>query len=158
MGRRARARSVGEREEVLGRVFELMCGGVSVEESSKVVGVAAGTLRAWILEASEEVRARYFVARRLWGAALAEEALVVARESVNQTSTVDKIRIDTLLRLAGKANPAEYGDKQVVEHQGTQVLEIKVVEEVKPMRQIAASAVVDAVVEPVVLDAGTGEA
>jgi hypothetical protein len=159
MGRKARSRSVEEREGILERVFGLMCSGVSVEEGSREVGIPAGTLRYWIMEASPEVRARYFVARRLWGAALAEEALVVARESVNQTATVDKLKVDTLLRLAGKANPAEYGEKQVVEHTGSQVMEIRVVEEVKPVRQIQASAVMDAVVEPVpMLPAGIDEA
>lgn len=150
MGRKARVRSEGEREEVLERVFGLMCEGKSVEESSGVVGVPAGTLRRWVMEASVEVRGRYWVARRLWGSALAEEALRVARESVNQTSTVDKLRVDTLLRLAGKANPVEYGDKQVVEHTGSQVVEIRVVEEVKPMRQVSATAVVGELVSGVV--------
>jgi hypothetical protein len=81
--------------------------------------------------------------------------LVVARESVNQTSTVDKIRIDTLLRLAGKANPAEYGDKQVVEHQGSQKLEIVVREEEKPLRQISASAQVAGAVSAMALASGS---
>ena len=140
MGRRAKERSAGEREEILGKVFDLMCEGWSVEEAGAQLDIKGGTLRQWVLRASPEVQRRYWEARRLWGSALADEALVVARESVNQTSTVDKIRIDTLLRLAGKANPQEYGDKQVVEHQGSQKLEIVVREEAKPMRQPQVSA------------------
>jgi hypothetical protein len=101
----------------------------------------AGTLRQWVMVASPAMRERYWVARRLWGSALADEAVEIARESVNASSTVDKLKIDTFLRLAGKANPQEYGDKQVVEHQGTQKLEIVVREEAKPVRQISASAV-----------------
>jgi hypothetical protein len=77
---------------------------------------------------------------------LADEAVEIARESVNASSTVDKLKIDTFLRLAGKANPQEYGDKQVVEHQGTQKLEIVVREEAKPVRQVSASAQMDAVI------------
>ena len=137
------------------RVFDLMCDGLSVEEAGREVGVKAGTLRQWVLRASPVVQKRYWEARRLWGSALADEALVVARESVNQTSTVDKIRIDTLLRLAGKANPAEYGDKQVVEHQGSQKLEIVVREEEKPLRQISASAQVAGAVSAMALASGS---
>ena len=71
---------------------------------------------------------------------MAEQAVVIARESVNQTSTVDKLKIDTFLRLAGKAYPVEYGEKQVVEHQGAQKLEIVVREEVKPVRAASVTA------------------
>ena len=155
MGRRAKERTEAEREEVLLRVFDLMCEGQSVEEAGGVVGVKGGTLRQWVLRAGPAVQRRYWEARRLWGSALAEEALVVARESVNQTSTVDKIRIDTLLRLAGKANPVEYGDKQVVEHQGSQKLEIVVKEEAKPIRQVSATAQVAGAVSAMALAAGT---
>jgi hypothetical protein len=66
---------------------------------------------------------------------------------------VDKLKIDTFLRLAGKANPQEYGDKQVVEHQGTQKLEIVVREEAKPVRQVSASAQMEAVATSVVAQA-----
>jgi hypothetical protein len=146
MGRKAKARGEGEKREILLRVFDLMCEGHSVEACGGIVGVKAGTLRQWVMVASEDLRAQYFVARRLWGSALADEAVEIARESVNASSTVDKLKIDTFLRLAGKANPQEYGDKQVVEHQGTQKLEIVVREEAKPVRQISASAEMDAVI------------
>lgn len=153
MGRKAKAKSVEEKEAVLLRVFDLMCEGHSVEACGGIVGMKAGTIRQWVLEASPAMRERYFVARRLWGSALADEAVEIARESVNASSTVDKLKIDTFLRLAGKANPAEYGDKQVVEHQGTQKLEIVVREEAKPVRQVSASATMDAVAGAVVAQA-----
>ena len=140
MPRKPRERGEGERVAVLEQVFGWMCEGYSVEECAPKVGVKAGTLRMWVLRASPEVQKRYWEARRLWGSALAEQAVVIARESVNQTSTVDKLKIDTFLRLAGKANPAEYGEKQVVEHQGAQKLEIVVREEAKPLRQVSATA------------------
>lgn len=140
MGRKAKERSAEEREEVLGKLFDLMCEGQTVEEASGVLGVRAATLRQWVLRARPEVQKKYWEARRLWGSALADEAVGIARESVNQTSTVDKLKIDTFLRLAGKANPQEYGEKQVVEHQGTQKLEIVVREEVKPVRGMTATA------------------
>lgn len=138
--RKPRERSEGERGEVLERVFGMMCEGMSVEECGPVVGVKAGTLRQWVLRSPPEVQKKYWEARRLWGSALAEQAVVIARESVNQTSTVDKLKIDTFLRLAGKANPVEYGEKQVVEHSGAQKLEIVVREEVKPVRAASVTA------------------
>ena len=146
MGRKAKAKSEGEREAILLRVFDLMCEGHSVEACGGILGMKAGTLRQWVMVASPAMRERYWVARRLWGSALADEAVEIARESVNASSTVDKLKIDTFLRLAGKANPQEYGDKQVVEHQGTQKLEIVVREEAKPVRQVSASAQMDAVI------------
>ena len=129
MGRKAKAKSEGEREAILLRVFDLMCEGHSVEACGGILGMKAGTLRQWVMGARPVVREQYWVARRLWGSALADEAVEIARESVNASSTVDKLKIDTFLRLAGKANPQEYGDKQVVEHSGGQELRIKVVEE-----------------------------
>jgi predicted membrane chloride channel (bestrophin family) len=146
MGRKAKAKSEGEREAILLRVFDLMCEGHSVEACGGILGMKAGTLRQWVMVASPAMRERYWVARRLWGSALADEAVEIARESVNASSTVDKLKIDTFLRLAGKANPQEYGDKQVVEHQGTQKLEIVVREEAKPVRQVSASAQMEAVI------------
>lgn len=140
MPRKPRERTEGEREAILERVFGMMCEGMSVEECGPVVGVKPGTLRQWVLRGSPELQKKYWEARRLWGSALAEQAVVVAKESVNQTSTVDKLKIDTFLRLAGKANPAEYGEKQVVEHQGAQKLEIVVREEEKPVRGMTATA------------------
>lgn len=140
MPRKPRERGEEERLEILEQVFGWMCEGWSVEECAPKVGVKAGTLRMWVLRAPPEVQKKYWEARRLWGSALAEQAVVIARESVNQTSTVDKLKIDTFLRLAGKANPAEYGEKQVVEHSGAQKLEIVVREEVKPVRGVSVQA------------------
>ena len=153
MGRKAKAKSEGEREAILLRVFDLMCEGHSVEACGGILGMKAGTLRQWVMGARPVVREQYWVARRLWGSALADEAVEIARESVNASSTVDKLKIDTFLRLAGKANPQEYGDKQVVEHQGTQKLEIVVREEAKPLRQVSASAQMEAVATSVVAQA-----
>lgn len=130
----------GEREAVLERVFGLMCGGRTVEEASREVGVKAATVRQWVVRSEPEVRARYWEARKMLGSALAEEALAVARNTSNATAVADKLLVDTLRWAAGKANPVEYGEKQVVEHQGTQKLEIVVKEEAKPLRQVSATA------------------
>jgi hypothetical protein len=75
----------------------------------------------------------------MMGSALAEEALLVARGTTNATAVADKLLVDTLRWKAGKANPREYGEKQVVEHSGTQRLEVVVKEEEKPVRQLRAT-------------------
>lgn len=148
-----------ERGEVLERVFGMMCGGKTVEQAAREVGVKAATVRQWVVRAEPEVRVRYQEARRMLGSALAEEALEVARNTSNATAVADKLLVDTLRWAAGKANPVEYGEKQVVEHSGTQRLEIVVKEEVKPLRQATVTAiesgtVVAALVSPV---QGVGE-
>lgn len=146
MGRRAKERSEEEKLGIVERVMDLMCEGHTVEAAGGIVDVKPGTIRQWILRGGPEVQKRYWEARRLFGSALADEAIEIARNSTNASSTVDKLQIDTFMRVAGKANPVEYGDKQVVEHQGTQKLEIVVREEAKPVRQVSASAQMDAVV------------
>ena len=76
--------------------------------------------------------------RPLLGAAFAEEAIRVARESTSQTTAMDRVLIDTLKWAAAKAAPVEYGEKQVVEHQGQQTLQVKVLEEDAPVRNVKA--------------------
>jgi hypothetical protein len=87
------------------------------------------------------------------GQALAEEAILVARESTSSTTATDRVLIETLKWAASKANPVEYGDKQTIEHQGMQTLQVKVVEDDIPVR--SAKALESAVVAPtLVLSAG----
>jgi hypothetical protein len=42
--------------------------------------------------------------------------------------------VDTLKWAASKASPTEFGDKQLVEHQGAQEITVRVVEEDVPVR------------------------
>jgi hypothetical protein len=72
--------------------------------------------------------------KTMLGQAFAEEAILVARESTSSTTATDRVLIETLKWAASKANPAEYGEKQTVEHQGTQTLQVKVVEDDAPVR------------------------
>jgi hypothetical protein len=88
-------------------------------------------VRRWVDERPEWVEG-YQRAKKLMAAALAEEAIQVARETTNHSSAADRLLIDTLKWAAAKANPAEYGERQTVEHQGAQTLQVKVVEEEAP--------------------------
>jgi hypothetical protein len=77
----------------------------------------------------EDTMSRYQRSRPMLGAALAEEAIRVARESTAATTAMDRVLIETLKWAASKSAPMEYGDKQMVEHQGSQTIQVKVVEE-----------------------------
>ena len=83
---------------------------------------------------------RYQQTKKLLAAALAEEAITVARESTNHSSAADRLLIETLKWAAAKASPAEYGERQTVEHQGAPVLQVKIVEDEAPTRQALSSA------------------
>jgi len=93
----------------------------------------------------EDLYMRYRRARVLMGNALAEEAIQIARDSVNDTVMVDRLTVDTLKWASSKAAPQDYGDKQVVEHQGSQTISVKVLEEDRaPAIQAMAHAVLAA--------------
>ena len=109
-------------------VLEAMCRGETVDSAAKAQGVASGTVRQWFAR-DEAWRGRYREARLIQGQAMAEEAVRIAREATNYSTAVDKLLIETLKWAASKANPAEYGEKQTVEHQGSQQLQVKIVEE-----------------------------
>ena len=131
------AHSEDEKRVILMQVLEGMASGRTVADTAREVKVKAGTIRQWIAR-DPEVWAEYKRMRPLLGAAFAEEAIRVARESSNATSAQDRTLIDTLKWAAAKAAPAEYGEKQVVEHQGQQTLQVKVLEDEAPVRNVQA--------------------
>lgn len=134
--------------EVVGEVLERMADGQTVKEAvaAMALDVSDGTVRRWMTEREEWAEA-YQRAKKLMASAMAEEALRVARESTSYSSAADRVLIETLKWAAGKANPAEYGDRQTVEHQGAQTLQVKVVEEELPTRAGQRKAVESAVME-----------
>ena len=129
--------SVEERVAIVRQVLEGMSSGRTVADTARELKVRAGTVRQWIA-ADPALWAEYRRMRPLLGAAFAEEAIRVARESTNASSAQDRTLIDTLKWAAAKAAPIEYGEKQVVEHQGQQTLQVKVLEEDAPVRNIRA--------------------
>ena len=124
-----------DKEAAVEGVLGLMAEGKTVKEAVAAlkVGVSPGTVRRWINERDEWV-ADYQRSKKLLASALAEEAITVARETTNHSSAADRLLIETLKWAAAKANPAEYGERQTVEHQGAQTLQVKVVEEEGPVR------------------------
>lgn len=137
------------RAEIVEAVLERMAEGKTVQDS--VVAIWAlwspeergrcpgkltpGLVRRWIAE-EEGWWKRYQRMRLMLGQAMAEEAIRVARESTAQSTATDRVLIETLKWAASKSNPAEYGEKQTVEHQGSQQLQVKIVEEEGVPRQV----------------------
>jgi transposase-like protein len=114
--------------EMVERVLELMPEGYTLQQTCMKFGARPGTVRMWIAR-NEEWNREYQRLKPYLGAALAEEALRVARNSTSQTTATDRVLIETLKWAAGKAAPMEFGDRQVVQHEGAQELRIKVLEE-----------------------------
>jgi transposase-like protein len=127
----AQARTVFSDEEkaaVVEEVFEGMPEGKTLAQTCKRIGARAGTVRMWIVR-DEGWRREYAYLRPMLGAALAEEAIRVARESTTQTTAMDRVLIETLKWASAKSAPAEFGERQVVQHEGGQEMRIRVVEE-----------------------------
>ncbi len=144
--------SADEREAAFEAVLDAMAEGTTLEEAVKALErpVTAGAMRKWIA-ADEGWVARYTRAKRLLAQAWAEEAVRIARDSTTSSTAIDRVLIDTLKWAAAKANPAEYGERQTVEHQGAQTLSVKIVEDDMPVRNADALAVVRAVEQAVML-------
>jgi hypothetical protein len=129
--------------EIVEAVLDGMAEGHTLHETVKKVArmrgepLTPGAVRRWIV-AQEEWFLRYQRTKTLLGQAFAEEAILVARESTSSTTATDRVLIETLKWAAAKANPVEYGEKQTVEHQGTQTLQVKVVEDDAPVRNTKA--------------------
>ena len=145
---KAAAKSAKERAEILAQVFEGMTNGRTVADTARALKINPGTIRRWIA-LDPEVTAEYQRLRPLLGAALAVEAIRVARESTTQTTAMDRVLIETLKWAASKSAPAEYGEKQTVQHEGQQTLQVKVIEDEAPVRNVKAlrEAAVTAVLE-----------
>jgi hypothetical protein len=148
-----------DREAIVERVLAGMAEGKTLTDTVAVLKKALeepltpGLVRRWIV-ADEAWFLRYQRTKTLLGQAFAEEAILVARESTSSTTAMDRVLIETLKWAAAKANPVEYGEKQTVEHQGSQTLSVKIVEDDAPVRNHHAlsAAGKDALVSGVVHD------
>jgi hypothetical protein len=145
--------------EIVEAVLDGMAEGHTLHETVKRVAKARGealtpgAVRRWIV-ADEGYFLRYQRTKTLLGQAFAEEAILVARESTSSTTSTDRVLIETLKWAAAKANPVEYGEKQTIEHAGSQTLSVKIVEDDAPVRNVMAlnaagkDALVSAVIAP----------
>jgi len=125
--------SASVRVEVMVAALEGMVSGRTLQEVVQALGYDPSIIRQWLADDGGWA-GKYRKARLLQGQAMAEEAIRVARETSRGSNTEDKLLIETLKWAASKANPVEYGDKQTVEHQGSQTLSVKIVEDDAPVR------------------------
>ena len=130
--------TVDERDAVVEAVFEGMSEGKTLSETVADYNVTEGTLRRWITR-DEDLFWEYLAARALMAQSLAEEALRVARAATNVSASSDRLKIDALQWAATKMNPREFGDKQLIQQEGKQTVEIRVVEEEPEKKALAAS-------------------
>lgn len=100
---------------------------VSEVASAERLSVTPGSVRTWFA-LDDDLLDRYRRMKPLLGQAFAEEAVQIARDSTRMSNTEDKLLIETLRWAAAKMAPLEFGERQVVEHQGNQVLKVEVVE------------------------------
>lgn len=131
--------TVQERDAVVEAVFEGMSEGKTLSETVVDYNVTEGTVRRWITK-DEELFWEYLAARALMAQSLAEEALRVARGATNVSASSDRLKIDALQWAATKMNPREFGDKQLIQKEGKQTVEIRVVEEEPERKALATSA------------------
>ena len=130
--------TVEERDAVVEAVFEGMSEGKTLSETVADYNVTEGTLRRWVTR-DEDLFWEYLAARALMAQSLAEEALRVARAATNVSASSDRLKIDALQWAATKMNPREFGDKQLIQQEGKQTVEIRVVEEEPEKKALAAS-------------------
>lgn len=126
-----------DQADVVAEVFDGMTNGHTVADTAKRLGLRPGTVRGWIAN-DPAWFAEYQRRRPLLGASFAEEAIRVARESSSQTTATDRVLIETLKWAAAKSAPLEYGEKQTVQHEGQQTLQVKVLEDEVPVRNVKA--------------------
>jgi hypothetical protein len=160
-------KALGEAEKtaIVSAVLMAMAEGETLAEASADEGVQPAMVRRW-MAADPAMMGEYLAVKRLQAQAWAEEAIQVARESTNQSATKDRLLVDTLKWAASKASPAEFGDRQTVEHQGAQEIKVRVMEDESPVavrnerivdaRSVAAESVVLAGMQTVVPLLGTG--
>jgi transposase-like protein len=117
-----------QRAAAVERVFENMPEGMTVKDTARRLKIKPGTLRMWIAK-NPEWTEQYEALKPHLGDALVDEAMELSKNSTSSTTAMDRVRIDLLKWVASKVAPKSFGDRQVVEHQGTTELKFKVVEE-----------------------------
>jgi transposase-like protein len=127
-----------ERDAVVEAVFEGMSEGKTLSETVADYNITEGTMRRWITK-DEDLFWEYLAARALMAQSLAEEALRVARGTTNVSASSDRLKIDALQWAATKMNPREFGDKQLIQQEGKQTVEIRVVEEEPVLKALSSS-------------------
>lgn len=135
-----------ERGRVVHAIVRLMATRMTLEQACEKMGINAGLVRGWILK-SEEFGWMYRQGRLMFAQALVDEALRVADGSTPQTVNVDRLKVDTYLKVASKMNPVEFGDRQILDSRVEGSIEVRVVEEEGVKKTVERRAIEVAVAE-----------
>ena len=92
-------------------VFEMVARGMTKKRLLELLCISSEAFDRWVKKSAERA-ATYSRAREAGADALADETLQIADEAEPQTAHVAKLRIEARKWLAGKMNPAVYGEKQ----------------------------------------------
>lgn len=120
--------SYEEKRVTVMAVVRHMASGRTLAKACKMLGKRPDVVRGWILR-DEDFAWMYRQARLMMAQALVDEALEIAEKTTNHTIGQDRLRIDTLKWVASRMNPAEFGDRQILDGRNETTLEIKIVEE-----------------------------
>lgn len=91
-------------------VFEMVARGMTKRRMLELLNISSDAFDRWVKKSTERA-ATYSRAREAGADALADETLQIADEAEPQTAQVAKLRIEARKWLAGKMNPAVYGEK-----------------------------------------------
>ena len=91
-------------------MFEMVARGMTKRRMLELLNISSESFDRWVKKSAERA-ATYSRAREAGADALADETLQIADEAEPQTAQVAKLRIEARKWLAGKMNPAVYGEK-----------------------------------------------
>lgn len=96
-------------KSVVQRICRLIEGGATVSDISRTPeGPSYSTIYNW-MDRYPEFRAALMAARERGAAALSDEVLDIARGVTAATATADKVKMNGVQWVAGKASPARWG-------------------------------------------------
>ena len=107
-----RIRSEKEKAQVLDQLVDWLSEGKTLRAFARQKGTPTyRALYQWLEEAEKEMIARIARARDAGADAIADEALAIVDKAVPETWQVDRLRVETRLKLLAKWRPQRYGDK-----------------------------------------------
>lgn len=92
-------------------VFELVANGMTKKRLLETLGISRSAWDRWVQKSAERAE-RYSRAREAGADSLADDTLAIADEASPEQAQIAKLRIEARRWLAGKINPAAYGEKQ----------------------------------------------
>ncbi len=92
-----------DRRQTLAAALDWLRQGGNLSAFCRERGIGRSTLYDWISADPEQQRA-FVEARLAWADAIADDALEIADGATDETVSVDRLRVDTRLRLAQRSS------------------------------------------------------